>query len=171
MADSLRSGLVERDIEQAITALKKGAYLLKYGRRGRPKFCPFHLSNDESTLIWYSGKDEKHLKISQVLKIIPGQRTAIFHRYPRPEKEYQSFSLICSDRSLDLICKDKDEAEVWFVGLKALISRGNFSKWRIDIKSDSTSSESPKTRNRIGPSFETPFVRFGRCSRKSSAFR
>lgn len=56
------------------------------------------------------------------------------------------------------ICKDKDEAEVWFVGLKALISRGNFSKWRIDIKSDSTSSESPKTRNRIGPSFETPFV-------------
>ncbi|KAL5981105.1 hypothetical protein ACLOJK_029025 [Asimina triloba] len=31
--------------EQAITALKKGAYLLKYGRRGKPKFCPFRLSN------------------------------------------------------------------------------------------------------------------------------
>jgi hypothetical protein len=30
---------------QAITALKKGAYLLKYGRRGKPKFCPFRLSN------------------------------------------------------------------------------------------------------------------------------
>ena len=29
---------------QAITALKKGAYLLKYGRRGKPKFCPFRLS-------------------------------------------------------------------------------------------------------------------------------
>lgn len=38
-------GQVERDIEQAITALKKGAYLLKYGRRGKPKFCPFRLSN------------------------------------------------------------------------------------------------------------------------------
>lgn len=30
---------------QAIIALKKGAYLLKYGRRGKPKFCPFRLSN------------------------------------------------------------------------------------------------------------------------------
>jgi len=35
---------------QAITALKKGAYLLKYGRRGKPKFCPFRLSN--VSLIW-----------------------------------------------------------------------------------------------------------------------
>ncbi|XP_057975355.1 uncharacterized protein LOC131162771 [Malania oleifera] len=30
---------------KAITALKKGAYLLKYGRRGKPKFCSFRLSN------------------------------------------------------------------------------------------------------------------------------
>ncbi|XWS52426.1 hypothetical protein CRYUN_Cryun11dG0070000 [Craigia yunnanensis] len=66
MADPQRSGLAERDIEQAITALKKGAYLLKYGRRGKPKFCPFQLSSDESKLIWYSGKEEKHLKFSQV---------------------------------------------------------------------------------------------------------
>lgn len=29
---------------KAITALKKGAQLLKYGRRGKPKFCPFKLS-------------------------------------------------------------------------------------------------------------------------------
>lgn len=28
---------------------------------------------------------------------------AIFQRYPRPEKEYQSFSLIFNDRSLDLV--------------------------------------------------------------------
>lgn len=28
---------------------------------------------------------------------------AIFQRYPRPDKEYQSFSLIYSDRSLDLV--------------------------------------------------------------------
>lgn len=27
----------------------------------------------------------------------------IFQRYPRPEKEYQSFSLIYNDRSLDLV--------------------------------------------------------------------
>ena len=28
---------------------------------------------------------------------------AIFQRYPRPEKEYQSFSLVYSNRSLDLV--------------------------------------------------------------------
>ncbi|KAF8378430.1 hypothetical protein HHK36_029769 [Tetracentron sinense] len=144
MADIQRS-FAEKDTEQAITALKKGAYLLKYGRRGKPKFCPFRLANDESLLIWYSGKEEKQLKLSHVSRIIPGQRTAIFQRYPRPEKEYQSFSLIYNDRSLDLICKDKDEAEVWFVGLKALISRGNYHKWRSERKSASVSLDSPTT--------------------------
>ncbi|XP_042381224.1 PH, RCC1 and FYVE domains-containing protein 1-like [Zingiber officinale] len=143
MADPLRNGPIERDVEQAITALKKGAYLLKYGRRGKPKFCPFHLSNDEATLIWYSGSDEKQIRLSQVSKIIPGQRTAIFQRYPQPDKEYQSFSLIYNDRSLDLICKDKDEAEVWFVGLRALISNGNYRKLRFESKGDRSSSDSP----------------------------
>ncbi|XVF03360.1 hypothetical protein REPUB_Repub04eG0254300 [Reevesia pubescens] len=148
MADPQKGGLAERDIDQAITALKKGAYLLKYGRRGKPKFCPFHLSNDESRLVWYSGKEERHLKLSQVSRIIPGQRTAIFQRYPRPEKEYQSFSLIYNDRSLDLICKDKDEAEVWFVGLKALISRGTYRKWKFEVRSECSSLDSPQLRNR-----------------------
>ncbi|OVA13339.1 FYVE zinc finger [Macleaya cordata] len=148
MADLQKSSPGERDVEQAIVALKKGAYLLKYGRRGKPKFCPFRLAADESILIWYSGKEEKHLKLSHVSKIIPGQRTAIFQRYPRPEKEYQSFSLLYNDRSLDLICKDKDEAEVWFVGLKALISRGTYRKQRTESRGDRISSDSPSTQSR-----------------------
>lgn len=32
-------------------------------------------NQDESVLIWYSGKKEKQLKLSQVTRIIPGQRT------------------------------------------------------------------------------------------------
>ncbi|XP_012456234.1 PH, RCC1 and FYVE domains-containing protein 1 isoform X1 [Gossypium raimondii] len=149
----------ERDIELAITALKKGAPLLKYGRRGKPKFCPFRLSNDESILIWISGKEEKYLKLNQVTRIIPGQRTPIFQRYPRPEKEYQSFSLIYNDRSLDLICKDKDEAEVWFTGLKALISRGHHRKGRPESRSDGVSSEatSPKAPTQRSSPLSSPF--------------
>ncbi|PSR88206.1 Ultraviolet-B receptor like [Actinidia chinensis var. chinensis] len=143
MAASQRGSLAERDIDQAITALKKGAYLLKYGRRGKPKFCPFRLSTDESALIWYYDKEEKQLELCHVTRIIPGQRTAIFQRYPRPEKEYQSFSLIYNDRSLDLICKDKDEAEVWFVGLKALISRGTYRNLRNEAINEGISLDSP----------------------------
>ncbi|KAI4314181.1 hypothetical protein L6164_027116 [Bauhinia variegata] len=156
MADPQKTGVGERDIEQAITYLKKGAYLLKYGRRGKPKFCPFRLSNDESLLIWYSGKDEKQVKLSTVSKIIPGQRTSTFQRYPRPEKEYQSFSLIYNDRSLDLICKDKDEAEIWFVGLKALVTRGNTHKWRHDARSDMFSDCPQSLTGRTSPSV-SPF--------------
>ncbi|GLT58678.1 hypothetical protein SLA2020_315490 [Shorea laevis] len=158
-SDLSRTGPVERDIEQAITALKKGAYLLKYGRRGKPKFCPFRLSNDESVLIWISGKEEKHVKLSNVSRIISGQRTPIFQRYPRPEKEYQSFSLIYNDRSLDLICKDKDEAEVWFSGLKALISRSHQRKWRTESRSDGVPSEanSPRTYTQRSSPLNSPF--------------
>ncbi|XP_011004007.1 PREDICTED: uncharacterized protein LOC105110613 [Populus euphratica] len=160
MASDLgRTGHVERDTEQAITALKKGAYLLKYGRRGKPKFCPFRLSNDESVLIWFSGKQEKFLQLIHVSRIISGQRTPIFQRYPRPEKEYQSFSLIYNDRSLDLICKDKDEAEVWFSGLKALISRSHNRKWRTESRSDGIPSEanSPRTYTRRSSPLNSPF--------------
>lgn len=66
----------------------------------------------------------------------------IFQRYPQPEKEYQSFSLIYSGRSLDLVCKDKDEAEIWFAALQALISRGSTTKLRCNSKNDGFSSDS-----------------------------
>ncbi|KAH8498752.1 hypothetical protein H0E87_017617 [Populus deltoides] len=83
----------------------------------------------------------------------------IFQRYPRPEKEYQSFSLIYNDRSLDLICKDKDEAEVWFSGLKALISRSHHQKLRMESRSDGIPSEanSPRTYTRRSSPLNSPF--------------
>ncbi|KAL9357628.1 hypothetical protein Peur_050881 [Populus x canadensis] len=138
MADLVSYGNAERDIEQALIALKKGSQLLKYGRKGKPKFCPFRLSNDETTLIWISSGGERSLKLASISKIIPGQRTAVFQRYLRPEKDYLSFSLIYNTgkRSLDLICKDKVEAEVWIAGLKALISSSQGGRSKIDGWSD-----------------------------------
>ncbi|XP_057957560.1 PH, RCC1 and FYVE domains-containing protein 1 [Malania oleifera] len=136
MADPVSYGNSERDIEQALIALKKGTQLIKYSRKGKPKFCPFRISTDEKTLIWFSHGEERNLKLSSVARIIPGQRTPVFRRYLRPEKDYLSFSLLYNngERSLDLICKDKVEAEVWFAGLKALISSGQHHNRRT--KSD-----------------------------------
>ncbi|KAL5721665.1 hypothetical protein ACHQM5_005281 [Ranunculus cassubicifolius] len=112
----------------AIVALKKGAQLLQYTQRGKPKFCPFRLSTDERILIWYSGKDEKHLRLDSITKIIPG--TVNFQRQPEPGKECQSFSIVYEngERSLDLICKDKAQAESWLVGLRDLVSRSHIHK-------------------------------------------
>ncbi|KAL6844313.1 hypothetical protein ACP4OV_025986 [Aristida adscensionis] len=117
---------VDIDKMKALIALKKGTQLLKYGRKGKPKFTPFRLSNDESTLIWISNNKEKSLKLASVSRILSGQRTLVFQRFLLPEKDHLSFSLIYNDgkRSLDLICKDKVEAEAWFTGLNALISPG-----------------------------------------------
>ncbi|XP_013591819.1 PREDICTED: uncharacterized protein LOC106300257 [Brassica oleracea var. oleracea] len=124
----------DHNVEQALITLKKGSQLLKYGRKGKPKFYPFRLSSDEKSLIWISSSGEKRLKLASVSKIVPGQRTAVFQRYLRPEKDYLSFSLLYNGKkkSLDLICKDKVEAEAWIGGLRALISAGQGGRSKID---------------------------------------
>ncbi|KAL4312343.1 hypothetical protein GQ457_01G002080 [Hibiscus cannabinus] len=134
MADLVRFANFERDIDQAIIALKKGTRLIKYSRKGKPKFRAFRLSRDETTLIWLSHGKEKNLNLSSVSRIVPGQRTAIFRRFLRPEKDYLSFSLLYNngDRSLDLICKDKAEVEVWLSGLKALIGQNQNRRAKSD---------------------------------------
>ncbi|KAK9221212.1 hypothetical protein WN944_009638 [Citrus x changshan-huyou] len=57
------------------------------------------------------------------------------------------------------ICKDEDEAEVWFSGLKALISRNHHRKWRTESRSDGIPSEanSPRTYTRRSSPLNSPF--------------
>lgn len=57
------------------------------------------------------------------------------------------------------ICKDKDEAEVWFAGLKTLISRSHQRKWRTESRSDMLSSgtTSPRTYTRRSSPLSSPF--------------
>ncbi|KAM7268628.1 hypothetical protein ACFE04_010794 [Oxalis oulophora] len=120
----------DRTVQQAILAIKKGSQLLKCGRRGKPKFCPFRLSTDERFLIWYDGQEEKQMRLSSVTTIVRGQRTVNFQRQLQPDREQQSFSLIYAngERSMDLICKDREQAETWFVGLRAVISKSQVPK-------------------------------------------
>uniref|UniRef100_J3LFX8 FYVE-type domain-containing protein n=1 Tax=Oryza brachyantha TaxID=4533 RepID=J3LFX8_ORYBR len=88
-------GSATRGVEQALVALKKGAHLLKCGKRGKPKLCPFRLSSDEKMLIWYSKEREKSLSLSCVSSVVLGHKT---------------------------ICKDRDQAEYWYLGLTTLLS-------------------------------------------------
>ncbi|XP_072957683.1 PH, RCC1 and FYVE domains-containing protein 1 isoform X1 [Typha angustifolia] len=149
----------DRGIEQAIVALKKGAHLLKCGKRGKPKFCPFRLAPDEKMLIWYSEEKEKHLRLNTVSNVVLGQKTVNFLRQRQAEKESQSLSLIYQDgeRSLDLICKDKEQAESWFLGLTALISTSHHTRPLSDLRHNqwtSSCANSPagfmRRRNKLG---------------------
>ncbi|KAE8647175.1 hypothetical protein Csa_018948 [Cucumis sativus] len=113
-----------RDVILALIALKKGAQLLKYGRKGKPKFCPFRLSSDESSLIWISSKGERSLKLSSNGIFVQKRIT------------YHSLLYTTTGSDLDLICKDKVEAEAWISGLKALIASGQGGRSKIDGWSD-----------------------------------
>ncbi|CAN4078429.1 unnamed protein product [Withania somnifera] len=55
----------------------------------------------------------------------------------QPEIESQCISLIyeSGDHTLDLICKDKMQAETWFVGLRAVISRTHHHRMVDPLKS------------------------------------
>ncbi|KAH0468775.1 hypothetical protein IEQ34_002007 [Dendrobium chrysotoxum] len=69
MADHFGHGNADPGIEKAFVALKKGSQLLKYGRKGKPKFNPFRLSNDESSLIWFSSSGERTLKLTSSSRV------------------------------------------------------------------------------------------------------
>ncbi|GJN01947.1 hypothetical protein PR202_ga19252 [Eleusine coracana subsp. coracana] len=53
MAGSFDGRMPTRGVEQAIIAMKKGAHLLKCGKRGKPKFCTFRLSS-QIVVFWGS---------------------------------------------------------------------------------------------------------------------
>ena len=58
--------------------------------------------------------------MSDIKEIRLGQKTIVFQKNPLPEYEPFSFSLIYTDRTLDIVCKDKLEFEIWVTGLKSL---------------------------------------------------
>lgn len=62
----------------------------------------------------------------------------------RPEKDYLSFSLVYNNgaRTLDLICKDQGETELWLAGLTALISTGQHRHSREQSDRISVSDDS-----------------------------
>ncbi|KAG9129129.1 hypothetical protein Leryth_006397 [Lithospermum erythrorhizon] len=127
----------DRAVEKAIIVLKKGSHLLQY-IKGKQKFCSLKLSDDEKHLIWYSGEEEKHLRLSSVSKIVQGHS----HKYLSEETETRCFSIVYGNQQyLDLICKDKAHAETWILGLRALMSR-NYSPKLLDSFRNQRGSQS-----------------------------
>ncbi|XP_048491147.1 PH, RCC1 and FYVE domains-containing protein 1 isoform X2 [Beta vulgaris subsp. vulgaris] len=59
MADLVSYGHSDRDVDQALITLKKGTQLIKYSRKGKPKFCPFRLSpickDKAEAEVWLAG--------------------------------------------------------------------------------------------------------------------
>eukprot|EP00883_Tetradesmus_obliquus_P007882 jgi/Sobl393_1/18538/SZX64696.1 len=128
-AGAVMAGAHVRPAEELVTALRKGSYLRKYGRRGKPKTHYFRLSGDDRELLWDSSNGKvRSIALVSVLKVQQGQATEVFARDPLPEYEATSFSLIYSEgrggkrRSLDVVCRNSSEFETWYWGIQLVIA-------------------------------------------------
>jgi len=104
--------------------------LLKFGRGGKPGFRTFALTADLMHLRWTSKNKNKSPKVSikDMQEIRYGQRTDKFKKANRPDLQHLSFSIIYLDPlnngssdSVDLVCKDEHEFELWTRALSTLI--------------------------------------------------
>ncbi|PRW61357.1 RCC1 BLIP-II [Chlorella sorokiniana] len=115
-----------RPLEEALTALRKGALLLKHGRHGKPKVHYFRVTACDTLLRWRSASGSlKQVKLRSVNEVAAGQATDVFRRHPLHEPA-RSFSLLYTDedgssRTLDLTCADEQQFELWYGGLAALV--------------------------------------------------
>merc|ERR1711933_309866 len=119
----------------AIVEMKRGAAMLKYGRRGFPHFRRFQGSHDLSKLLWYSRKKnlgETHVAVKDMKDILSGQQTEVFKQCTQKTLEKASFSIIYGTKlkSLDVVAKSAEEAELWIKGLKGLIKANQQGKLR-----------------------------------------
>eukprot|EP00743_Colponemidia_sp_Colp-15_P005877 GILK01006318.1.p1 GENE.GILK01006318.1~~GILK01006318.1.p1 ORF type:complete len:964 (+),score=217.74 GILK01006318.1:37-2892(+) len=112
------------DLNEALMAVRKGAALIKFGRKGWPHKRTFQISADESSLIWRSPRKKANATIvlfDNVLRIQGLQTTATFQRHARRALEHLSLSIIYlkdgQDRTLDLIFMNDKQYKLWATAL------------------------------------------------------
>ncbi|KAL0483141.1 hypothetical protein AKO1_014817 [Acrasis kona] len=139
---------------EIINELKAGATMLKYCRSTKPHFRTIKLSNDEQFLMWGSPNknyNESVVPLSEVKKIVRGQKTQIFMRYKNPELENLSFSLLYKNRTLDIVCKDKREYDTWVEGITMLLENQNKPNKRISDAASLDLLGAPITPSQVQP--------------------
>lgn len=76
--------------------MSAGSTLLKHTRHGYPHLRQFELSLDKDRLLWYSASKplaRTQLEFSKVTRILLGQSSPVFFRYPLPALSHLSFSI------------------------------------------------------------------------------
>lgn len=113
--------------EGLVNLLTKGGIFLKYGRWGKPHLRHITVTADLRYVEWRPLSKPKAtggVLVFNIKSVEPGRRTKNFKRFKLPERENFSFSLVCSNRSLDLeIVKENSvHREVWVEAFDQLIS-------------------------------------------------
>jgi len=137
----------EKQALEYVKEMAKGATLLKAGRSGKPHFRQFQISADFQSITWESPKKSDALvRFTEIVEVVRGQTTKVFQQNPIPAHKELSFSLIYGKekKSLDLVCKDRREFEVWFNGIEAL-RKGSVTQSQLeDLRKSSDGNEKDK---------------------------
>lgn len=98
--------------------------LLKYGRRGGPHPTRLHC-NHCGSLQWQHkrGSLSESVDLAHVLQVLDGRQTAVFRKYPTSAAlDACSFSIIFTDRTLDLETQSVSHRDWLMCALRTLIS-------------------------------------------------
>jgi hypothetical protein len=94
-------------------ALVSGSYVVKCGRTGSPEMRILSFA-DDCLLEWVGKRGNKGaIDLHQLSDIRIGQQTPIFQNLPADDLVDVSFSLILSDRTLDLVVASRTERQQW----------------------------------------------------------
>lgn len=108
----------------AMQEMIKGTSLMKYGKRGAPKFRHFQLSEDRECLIWFSKKknlSDSRILIGEMHEVVPNVK---HERKANEELVHTSFAILYGDgQNLRLTAKNATEAHIWVEGLNVLIKK------------------------------------------------
>lgn len=90
-----------------VNLLTKGGVFLKYGRYGGPKLRHILVTADLKYIEWRPlnkphYKRHSGIPVHSIKKVVSGRTTKRFKKFPNPAREEDSFSLICTERDLNL---------------------------------------------------------------------
>lgn len=149
--------LTREQVVKNLKAMRIPSELLKFGASGKPKFRTFLLTNDMGVryLTWESqnkGKEQTRIALSDAREVRYGQRTEKFVRNNRKDLEHLSFSIMYAASpqspgsnlqlntlassemlSLDLVCKDEREFQIWAPTFLALCEPKNSYMYDEDL--------------------------------------
>jgi hypothetical protein len=116
--------------------MEQGSMMLKCGRHGKPHGRSVKLNLDDGT-IEVAGTHNTKIPLGFIRRVERGQTTPLFHRQNFTQDEVRrSFSIFyveavkekVTQRTLDLVCYDDDEHEIWVTAIEQLIMEHRIRK-------------------------------------------
>ena len=124
---------LRNEVDVRLNVLTKGCLMEKHGRSGSPHERFVWLTKDEQKIAWIKNtKDMSNKRITKdsfmyvenIIAIERGRTTKVFKRKAggqlKNAPDSQAFSIVCSDRTFDVIAPDVATAEAWISGISYL---------------------------------------------------